>query len=118
MLESLYDAVDENWFALSQAERIAAYSGLGRETQAASPPDTARGEVLMAKSGTALDEASGLYQKKFGFIFVVSTNEKIDSELLAICKARLRNSVETELSIAAAEHRKVIEIRLNRLLEK
>ena len=40
-----------------------------------------------------------------------------ENELLAIAKARLRNSVETELELAAEEQNKITRIRLTKLLE-
>lgn len=64
-----------------------------------------------------LDEALGLYQEKFGFIFISSSGEN-SGELLAICRARLGNSAETETQIAFEELRKITEIRLNKLLEQ
>ncbi len=65
-----------------------------------------------------LAEASSLYEAKFGFIFVLCVGDKSPDEVLAICRARLGNSVETELQIAAEEQRKIIEIKLDKLLEQ
>ena len=59
-----------------------------------------------------------MYEDKFGFIFIVCATGKSADEMLAICRARLGNSVETELQIAAEEQPKITEIRLNKLLEK
>ena len=43
---------------------------------------------------------------------------KTAEEMLSISRARLGNSVETELSIAAEEQNKITEIRLKKLLER
>lgn len=101
MLEGLYEAAGAIWFALPPEERIDAYSSLR--------PDV---------SVIELAEPARLYKEKFGFIFVVCHTGKSSNEMLAICRARLGNSVETELQIAAEEHRKIIKDRLNKLLEQ
>ena len=106
MLEDLYEAADTAWFALLESEWISAFSTLADDT-------TAAGEKKKD-----IEQATRLYHEKFGFIFVVGKNGKSPEELLAICKARLDNSVETELQIASEEYRKIIELRLNRLLEQ
>ena len=59
-----------------------------------------------------------MYEERFGFIFIVCATGKSAKEMLAICKARLGNSVETELRLAAVEQEKITEIRLTKLLEK
>jgi 2-oxo-4-hydroxy-4-carboxy--5-ureidoimidazoline (OHCU) decarboxylase len=38
--------------------------------------------------------------------------------MLAIARARIGNSLETEIQLAAEEQRKITEIRLTKLLEK
>jgi hypothetical protein len=65
-----------------------------------------------------LAEANRLYQDKFGFIFIVCATGKTAGEMLAICRARLGNSVDTELRLAAVEQSKITEIRLTKLLER
>lgn len=62
--------------------------------------------------------ANRLYEAKFGFIFIVCATGKTAGEMLAICHARLGNSAETELQIAAGEQRQITEIRLGKLLER
>jgi 2-oxo-4-hydroxy-4-carboxy--5-ureidoimidazoline (OHCU) decarboxylase len=59
-----------------------------------------------------------LYHEKFGFIFIISATGKTAEEVLAIAKARVRNSVETELKIAAEEQNKITQLRLTKLLER
>ncbi len=65
-----------------------------------------------------IDEVMCLYEERFGFIFVVCADGKSSNELLSICRARLRNSAETELQIAAEEKLKIIEVRLAKVLER
>ena len=56
------------------------------------------------------------YEEKFGFIFIVCATGKSAGEMLDILRERLRNDVETELPIAAAEQAKITELRLKKLV--
>ncbi|MDQ3063906.1 MAG: 2-oxo-4-hydroxy-4-carboxy-5-ureidoimidazoline decarboxylase, partial [Acidobacteriota bacterium] len=64
-----------------------------------------------------LAEANRLYEKKFGFIFIVCATGKSAEEMLDLCRRRLNNDADLELRIAADEQRKITEIRLKKLLE-
>ena len=94
--------------AASQKKRAADWSA-GEQSGVA----TAESEV-----GEQLAAVNRLYEQKFGFIFIVCATGKSADEMLAICRARLGNTPETELRIAAEEQRKITEIRLNKLLEQ
>lgn len=101
MVEDLYEAGERFWFSLPTAEKIAAYASF--------EPEFVSEEM---------SEQTGLYKDKFGFIFVIFAVGRSSEEMLAMCRARIGNSVETELQIAAEEHWKILESRLNKLLEK
>ncbi len=64
-----------------------------------------------------LEESNRLYEKKFGFIFIVCATGKSAEEMLEICRQRLNNDAAMEIRIAADEQRKITEIRLKKLLE-
>ncbi len=64
-----------------------------------------------------LEESNRLYEKKFGFIFIVCATGKSAEEMLKICRQRLNNNTAMEIRIAADEQRKITEIRLKKLLE-
>jgi OHCU decarboxylase len=64
----------------------------------------------------SLAEANRLYEKKFGFIFIVCATGKSAEEMLDICRRRLNNDADSEIRIAADEQRKITEIRLKKLL--
>lgn len=64
-----------------------------------------------------LAEANGLYEDKFGFIFIVCATGKTAEEMLNLCRARLSNDAASEIQIAADEQRKITEIRLRKLLQ-
>jgi 5-hydroxyisourate hydrolase/2-oxo-4-hydroxy-4-carboxy-5-ureidoimidazoline decarboxylase len=57
-----------------------------------------------------------LYEKKFGFIFIVSASGKSAEEMLQLLKIRYENDPVTELSIAMMEQQKITTIRLAKLL--
>ena len=130
MVEDLFQCAAKKWFALPPAdwlEAFAAHPKIGSSKPAASQKKQAakwsKGEqagasTTDAKTKTALAELNRLYEEKFGFIFIVCATGKTAKEMLAICKARLGNSVETELRLAASEQQKITEIRLAKLLEK
>lgn len=56
------------------------------------------------------------YEDKFGFIFIVCATGKSAAEMLGILRERLRNEIDAELSIAAAEQAKITELRLKKLV--
>ena len=109
LIEPLFVKANSLWSELSNADRLEAYSIENCLGDVASGGE----ETISELSGTI-----GLYRNKFGFIFIVNTSGRSASEVLAICRARLGNSLETELVIAAEEQRKTIESRLRQLLEK
>ena len=130
MLEKLFETAETVWHALSTADQLEAYAAhpkIGSKKAAASQKkraaDWSAGEqagVATAASevGEQLAAVNRLYEKKFGFIFIVCATGKSADEMLAICRARLGNTPETELKIVAEEQRKITEIRLNKLLEQ
>ena len=74
---------------------------------------------VQAAEQETLDELARLnreYEEKFGFIFIVCATGKSAGEMLDILRERLRNDIETELPIAAAEQAKITELRLKKLL--
>jgi OHCU decarboxylase len=130
MLEDLYKTAERIWFDLPPAEMLEAFAShpkIGSSKPAASQKKRAAKWSSKEQSGvngagsevmTQLAELNGLYHEKFGFIFIVCATGKTADEMLAICKARLRNSAATELKIAAEEQMKITDLRLNKLLEK
>lgn len=106
MIEVLYEKAETAWFSLSKTDWLEAFAA---NVQVGSDDWPLRHELAAV---------NGLYRDKFGFIFVLCTVRKTDDEILAICRARFGNSVETEFKIAAEEQWKTIELRLSRLLEQ
>jgi 2-oxo-4-hydroxy-4-carboxy-5-ureidoimidazoline decarboxylase len=67
-------------------------------------------EILLA-----LAEGNRLYEQRFGHIFIVCATGKSAGEMLTLLLARLPNSPEDELPIAAAEQAKITRLRLEKL---
>jgi OHCU decarboxylase len=57
------------------------------------------------------------YEQRFGFIYVVRASGKSAAEMLDIARERLRNDPELELRVAAEEQRKIMQLRLEKLLD-
>ncbi len=128
MLEDLFLAAGSIWSSLIPAdwlEAFAAHPQIGStsatdirsrssEWSADEQAGTANADSLAKKE---LAECNRLYVEKFGFIFIVCATGRSAEEMLAMCRARLRNTRDTEIRIAADEQRKITELRLNKLLE-
>ena len=64
----------------------------------------------------ALAAGNRAYEEKFGFVYLVCATGKSAEEMLNTLNARVRNDRETEIRNAAEEHRKINEIRLEKLV--
>ena len=62
-----------------------------------------------------LAELNKAYVSKYGFIFIVCATGKSAGEMLELLKARMNNSTEKEIRIAAAEQNKITHLRLDKL---
>ena len=107
-------------------EAFAAHPKIGAEKsvshQSAQFAEWSRGEQSGTQTAAEfiLDElakANNLYERKFGYIFIVCATGKTAEEMLGVCRERLKNDADSELRIAADEQRKITEIRLKKLLE-
>lgn len=65
----------------------------------------------------ALAEGNRLYEKKFGYIFIVCATGKSAEEMLALLQLRLSNTPEVEINIAADQQNEITKLRLQKLLE-
>jgi OHCU decarboxylase len=111
LLNYLFEGGEEAWFALSTVDQLEAFAA--SQTSA----EQLGQRIAAGDIRRQLADITHLYEEKFGFIFIVSATERSAEEVLAICKARLGNSPETELKLAAIEQWKITEARLKELLE-
>ena len=65
-----------------------------------------------------LAAANAEYEKRFGFIFIISASGRSAEEILAALRERLKNNSDAELFIAAREQQKITRLRLERLVPK
>jgi 2-oxo-4-hydroxy-4-carboxy-5-ureidoimidazoline decarboxylase len=65
----------------------------------------------------ALARGNVEYEERFGWVFLTCATGKSAHEMLAELRARLGNDAATELRIAAAEHAKIMRLRLEKLLQ-
>jgi OHCU decarboxylase len=125
--DAVLSASDEVCRMLSAEDWMEAFRHHPRigESRAAVPQD-ARAESWSAgeQSGlrnaaaevrAALVSANEAYEQQFGYICIICATGKDSEELLAITRARLGNSPQIELRIAAEEHRKITRLRLRKL---
>jgi OHCU decarboxylase len=128
-LEHFFDEADQIWFDLSTVDHLEAFAahpkigetkeaGQGERFSEWSSAEQVGVSDAADETKAALVEVNRLYHEKFGFIFIVCATGISADEMLAIAKARVRNSVETELKIAAEEQSKITRLRLEKLLEK
>jgi OHCU decarboxylase len=118
------DAVCRALTADDWLEAFAHHPRLG-ETRAAVPQGArARGwsageQAVLADAAddlrAALASANATYERQFGYICIVCATGKDSEELLAITRARLGNTPQIELRIAAEEQRKITRLRLRKL---
>jgi 2-oxo-4-hydroxy-4-carboxy-5-ureidoimidazoline decarboxylase len=64
----------------------------------------------------SLAEGNRLYERKFGYIFIVCATGKSAGEMLSMLRERLGNSPDAEVIIAAGEQAKITNLRLQELV--
>ena len=119
---------NEMWWSLDQDDWLEAFRSHPRigEKKAAQPVATQSKEWSgQEQSGMREADQSTVnnlarlnreYEEKFGFIFIVCATGRSAADMLDILRQRLRNDIETELPIAAAEQAKITELRLKKLV--
>lgn len=126
--EQLYQQANDIWQGLEKSDYLAAFEGHPQigdvSTLSAKFANTAalaghEQAGMESATETVIEQMFQLnqaYLAKFGFIFIVCATGKSAVEMLDLLSARIDNSAETELAIAAAEQAKITRIRLEKLL--
>jgi len=126
--ESLFEQSEIIWFGLNESDWREAFSHHPKigdinslREKFANTKAWAEGEQsgVSAASQQVLEnlaEGNRLYEEKFGYIFIVCATGKTADEMLEILNARLPNTPEAELLIAAQEQHKITKIRLEKLV--
>ena len=124
----LLKMAEETWFSLSGQDWLEAFShhpkignirSLQSKFQKTAKLSESEQKGISHVSEDLLKEiAEGnqLYEKKFGYIFIVCATGKTAEEMFALLNERLKNDPEAELLIAAKEQNKITRLRLEKLL--
>ena len=72
------------------------------------------GEDILQQLATG----NNLYEKRFGYIFIVYATGKSAGEMLALLEQRLKNDPQEEIMLAAREQQKITRLRLEKLLSE
>lgn len=122
---ALQSAARDEWFALSEADWLEAFSHhprIGdRASLAARFPSThdlsaTEQAGVASASADEIDQlaaANEEYCRRFGFIFIVCATGKTAREMLRLLRDRLNNDRAVELRIAAEEQAKITALRLS-----
>jgi len=111
----------KTWWELSPADWLEAFAKhpkigeKGKVSQWSAEEQSGMNAAAAAVANRLVD-LNRRYFDKFGFIFIVCATGKSAEEMLALLEARLPNTAEAELRIAAAEQAKITLLRLHKLL--
>jgi 2-oxo-4-hydroxy-4-carboxy-5-ureidoimidazoline decarboxylase len=121
-LLALLDSAERAWADLAPSDWDEALRGhprigeLGGSSPAASESEQqgvrgANPDVL-----EQLAEGNRLYEARFGHVFLIAAAGKGPDEVLAALRRRMDSNPGTEGQVAAAEHRKIARMRLERMM--
>ncbi len=114
------DAANECWSRLGTEDWLQAISHhprIGEKVSGAEASEQAAAQSAERTKKDQLVDINREYENKFGHIYIVCASGKSVDEMLAIARSRLDNDAETELKVAAEEIRKIMNLRLEKLLE-
>ena len=121
---ALQRAADEVWTSLGPGDWLEALEGHPRigEGGGRSPEWSRQEQAGVGGAGQDLAErlarGNAEYEARFGHVFLIAAAGRSADEILAELQARLGNDPGTELKTAAAEHRRITRLRLERLMEE
>ena len=125
-IEDLKISSDRIWFSCSEKDWLEAFShhpkiGQKPNEKFNSTKEWAEQEQSNVKNANQivlaeLAEANRLYDKKFGYKFIICATGKSATEILEILNERLNNQPAKELHIAAGEQNKITHLRIDKLL--
>jgi len=128
-VEGLRQAADRIWGEMGRDDWLEAFRAHPRigEKSSEKHAGVARQWSEQEQAGTRgasakvlaeMQEAGRAYEARFGYIFIVCATGKTTEEMLALLKQRLQNEPGKELGIAAEEQRRILQLRLEKLLQQ
>ena len=121
-LEALLDAAERAWASLEPSDWADALQGHPRIGEGGgSAPAASEDEQRGVRAAGAdvleqLAEGNRRYEARFGHVFLIAAAGKGPEEILAALRRRMGNDPVTEAQVAAAEHRKIARMRLERMM--
>jgi OHCU decarboxylase len=123
-VDSLLAAADKTWMALDPddwLEALDAHPRIG-ERGGRSAEFSKQEQAGVGNAGqdvqAAIAAGNAEYEERFGHVFLISAAGRSAEEILATLTDRLGNDPDTELRVAAEEHRRITRLRIERLLER
>jgi OHCU decarboxylase len=123
-VDSLLVAADKTWMALDPddwLEALDAHPRIG-ERGGKSAEFSKQEQAGVGNAGqdvqAAIAAGNAEYEERFGHVFLISAAGRSAEEILAALTDRLGNDPDTELRVAAEEHRRITRLRIERLLER
>jgi OHCU decarboxylase len=112
---------EDLWRSLNESDWLEAFAAHPKIGEKKSSAKWSAGEQS-GMSGAPQETAAAIsrmnedYERRFGWIFIVCATGKSAEEIRQILTARLRNSREAELPIAASEQLRITNLRLAKLV--
>jgi len=102
----------QDWF-----EAFAAHPRIGERTiEAEARAEQHRVTESAAATKAALADLNAVYERRFGWIYIVCASGRSGEELIEDLRSRLDNPPERELAVAAAEQHRITRLRLGKLI--
>jgi len=118
--EDMHREADEVWWSLvpeDWLEAFAAHPKIGQKSTAKWTSQEQNGMSQAAvETAEEIARLNAEYDGKFGFIFIVCATGKSADEMLELLRARITNSRDEEIRVAAGEQAKITHLRLDKLL--
>ena len=130
-MEQLSETADRRWSTMTEADWLEAFACHPRigarkpanEEEHASNRSAGWSRQEQSSASTASDrvlaelaEGNAIYERRFGFTYIVCATGKSADEMLTILKRRLEGDRATELREAAEQQRQIMQIRLGKWL--
>jgi 2-oxo-4-hydroxy-4-carboxy-5-ureidoimidazoline decarboxylase len=126
-LVDLLEIAEEQWYACHETDWREAFSHHPKigdinslkekfaETAQLAEDEPASVKQASEQTLEQLAEANEVYEKKFGYIFIVYATGKSADEMLQLINQRLYNNPEVEIQVAMEEQLKITKRRLEKI---
>ena len=122
-LAALQQAADQVWTGLGPGDWLEAFAAHPRigERGGASAEWSRREQAGVGAAGEDVRQriaaGNAEYEARFGHVFLISAAGRDATEILDALQRRLGNDPDTELRVAAEEHRRITRLRIEQLMQ-